>query len=104
MLQTLEDSLEEMLVALKETKVKDCSHEVFVTLHPFDRIRFTNLGGALFISSLMLILLGSNNKSDRHSGMVMGLLSQGVTMEDQDTGKKKRKNEEENRTAQDVGI
>ena len=104
MLQTLEDSLEEMLVALKETKVKDYGHEVFVTLHPFDRIRFTNLGGALFISSLMLILLGSNNKSDRHSGMVMELLSQWVTMEDQDPGKKKRKNEEENRTAQDLGI
>ena len=29
MLQTLEDSLEEMLVALKETKVKDYGHEVF---------------------------------------------------------------------------
>ena len=104
MLETLKDSVEEMLVALKETQVKDYGHEIFVTLHPFDRIRFTNLGGALFISSLMLILLGSNNKSDRHSGMVMGLLSQGVTMEDQVTGKKKRKNEEANRTAQGRGI
>ena len=104
MLETLKDLLEEMLVALKETKMKDYNHELFVTLHPFDRIRFTNLGGALFISSLMLILLGSNNKSDRHSGMVMGLLSQGVTMEDQVTGKKKRKNEEANRTAQGRGI
>ena len=104
MLETLKDSVEEMLVALKETQVKDYGHEIFVTLHPFDRIRFTNLGGALFISSLMLILLGSNNKSDRHSGMVMGLLSQGVTMEDQDPGRKKRKNKEENRTAQALGI
>ena len=104
MLETLKDLLEEMLVALKETKMKDCGHEVFVTLHPFDRIRFTNLGGALFISSLMLVLLGSNNKSDKHSGMVMGLLSQGVTMEDQDPGRKKRKNKEENRTAQALGI
>ena len=104
MLETLKDSLEEMLVALKETRMKDYGHEVFVTLHPFDRIRFTNLGGALFISSLMLVLLGSNNKSDKHSGMVMGLLSQGVTMEDQDPGRKKRKNKEENRTAQALGI
>ena len=104
MLEQVKKLVEAILFALKETKVKDHGHEVFVTSHPFDRIRFTNLGGALFISSLMLILLGSNNKSDRHSGMVMGLLSQGVTMEDQDTGKKKRKNEEENRTAQDLGI
>ena len=104
MLETLKDSLEEMLVALKETRMKDYGHEVFVTLHPFDRIRFTNLGGALFISSLMLVLLGSNNKSDKHSVMVMGLLSQGVTMEDQDPGRKKRKNKEENRTAQALGI
>ena len=104
MLETLKNSLEEMLVALKETKVKDHGHEVFVTLHPFDRIRFTNLGGALFVSSLMLILLGSNNKSDRHSGMVMGLLSQWVAMEDEDTRNKKRKNDEENRMAQDRKI
>ena len=104
MLETLKDSLEEMLVALKETRMKDYGYEVFVTLHPFDRIRFTNLGGELFISSLMLVLLGSNNKSDKHSGMVMGLLSQGVTMEDQDPGRKKKKNKKENRTAQAVEI
>ena len=104
MLEQMKKPVEAILTTLKETEVKGHNQEVFVTLHPFDRIRFTNLGGALFISSLMLILLGSNNKSDRHSGMVMELLSQWVTMEDQDPGKKKRKNEEENRTAQDLGI
>ena len=101
MLEQVKKLMEAILVALKETKVKDCGHEVFVTLHPFDRIRFTNLGGALFVSALMLILLSSNNKSDRHSGLVMGLLRQWVTMEDQVTGKKGR--EETRREPDGVG-
>ena len=90
MLEQVKKSVQAILVALKETKVKDCDHEVFVTLHPHDRIKFTNFGGALFASALMLIFLGSNNKSNRHPGLVMGLLRQGVTMEDQVTEKKKR--------------
>ena len=105
MLETLKDSVEEMLVALKETQVKDYGHEIFVTLHPFDRIRFTNLGGALFVSALMmLILLGSNNKLDRHSGMVMGLLRQGVTMEDEVMGKTKKRGEGRRRRPDGVGL
>ena len=98
MLEQIKNSVEAILVALKETKLKDCRHEVFVTLHPFDRIRFTNLGVALFVSALMLILLSSNHKSDRHSGLVMGLLRQWVTMEDQVTQEKKRKGRNKKRT------
>ena len=97
MLEQIKNSVEAILVALKETKLKDHRHEVFVTLHPFDRIRFTNLGVALFVSALMLILLSSNHKSDRHSGLVMGLLRQWVTMEDQVTQKKKKGREETRR-------
>ena len=103
MLEQIKNSVEAILVALKETKVKDCGHEFFVTLHPFDRIRFTNLGVALFVSALMLILLSSNHKSDRHSGLVMGLLRQWVTMEDRVTEEKKKGREETRREPDGAG-
>ena len=83
MLEQIKKTVEVILATLKATKLRGYGQEVFVTLHPCDRIRFTNLGAALFMSALMLILLGSNMKFDKHSKHVMGLLVQGVAMDEE---------------------
>ena len=83
MLEQIKKTVEVILATLKATKLRGHGQEVFVTLHPCDRIRFTNLGAALFMSALMLILLGSNMKFDKHSKHVMGLLVQGVAMDEE---------------------
>ena len=91
MLEQIKKTVENVLTALKTTEVKNYNQEVFVTLHPFDRIRFTNLGATLFTSALMLILLGSNNKLDLHSERVMDLLMQGITMDEEMRVEKKKR-------------
>ena len=91
MLEEIKKTVENVLTALKATEVKSHNQEVFVTLHPFDRIRFTNLGAALFTSALMLILLGSNNKMDMHSERVMELLVEGINMDEETRVEKRRR-------------
>ena len=91
MLEEIKKTVENVLTALKATEVKSYNQEVFVTLHPFDRIRFTNLGAALFMSALMLILLGSNNKMDMHSERVMELLVEGINMDEETRVEKRRR-------------
>ena len=95
MLEQIEKTVSTVLKALRETKVKPHRQKIFVTLHPFDHIRFTNMGAVLFLILLMLILLGSNKTNDAHSMLVMHLLKQGVTMNKEvkvERGKQKKGN------------